>query len=152
MTESTTATDGDAAPETWLPVRAPQVTSETQPFWDGTAEGRIDLAQCSACGLIPWYPRAVCPDCQGTEFSWKTMAGTGTVYSFSVTRAGGGRAWKPHLPFVVAYVELDEGPRLLTNLVDCDPDQVTIGMEVTAVFEPTAEGPALIRFRPASAS
>jgi len=131
-----------------LPAKPPHVNLETQPFWDGTAEGRIDLAQCDSCGFIPWYPRAICPDCQGTAMTWKTMAGTGTVYSFSVTRAGGGRAWKEHLPFVVAYVELDEGPIMMTNVVDCDPDSVTVGMAVTAVFDDTGEGTSIIRFKP----
>ena len=98
-----------------LPAKAPQPTVDNQPFWDGTAEGRIDLAQCDSCGFIPWYPRSICPDCQSTSMTWKTMAGTGTVYSYSVTRAGGGRAWKEHLPFVVAYVQLDEGPIMMTR-------------------------------------
>jgi uncharacterized OB-fold protein len=132
-----------------LPAKPPVPNVETQPFWDATAEGRIDLPRCVACGLVVWYPRAICPDCHSTDLTWETMAGTGAVYSFSVTRAGGGRRWKEHLPFVVAYVRLDEGPTMLTNIVGCDPDSVTIDMAVTAVFDDTGEGNALIRFRPA---
>lgn len=77
------------------------------------------------------------------------MAGTGTVYTYSVDHAGGSRTWKEHAPFVVAYVELDEGPRMITNIVDCDPADVHVGMAVTAVFDDTGEGNALVRFRPA---
>lgn len=131
-----------------LPAKAPHPTVETQPFWDATAQGRIDLAVCDACGFIPWYPRGVCPDCQSTDLTWTTMSGKGTVYSYSVTRAGVGRAWREHLPFVLAYVQLDEGPIMMTNIVDCDPDSVTVGMAVTAVFDDTGEGTALVRFAP----
>jgi uncharacterized OB-fold protein len=146
--DATPSPETDPAPDTWLPVRAPHPTPETQRFWDATAQGRIELARCTGCSLIPWYPRSICPDCQGTDWVWEALAGTGTVYAYSVTRAGGGRAWKAHLPFVVAYVELDEGPRMLTNIVDCDPDDITIGMAVTAVFDNTGEQTALVRFRP----
>ena len=133
----------------YLPANAPQVNIETQPFWDATAQGRIDLAVCDDCGFIPWYPRLVCPDCHSTHMTWTTMSGNGTVYSYSVTRAGVGRAWKEHLPFVVAYVQLDEGPIMMTNVVGCDPEAVEIGTAVTAVFDDTGEGTSVVRFTPA---
>jgi uncharacterized OB-fold protein len=131
-----------------LPAKAPVVNVETQQFWDGTAEGRIDLPRCTQCGLVVWYPRAICPDCHSDALVWETMAGTGTVYSFTVTRAGSGRRWRENLPFVVAYVRLDEGPTMLTNIVDCAAATVTIDMAVTAVFDDTGEGSSLVRFRP----
>jgi len=133
-----------------LPAKPPHPNLETQRFWDGTAEGRIDLARCDDCGFIPWYPRLMCPDCQSTNMTWETMAGTGTVYTFSITRAGVSRSWKEELPFVVAYVQLTEGPIMMTNVVNCDPDTVFIGMAVQAVFDDTGEGTAIIRFAPAS--
>lgn len=132
-----------------LPAKAPTPNVETQRFWDATAEGRIDLPRCDRCGLVVWYPREMCPECHGTELTWETMSGRGTVYSFTVARSGVGRRWKEHLPFVVAYVRLDEGPTLLTNVVDCDPETLTIGEAVTAVFDDTGEGSSLVRFRPA---
>ncbi len=133
-----------------LPANAPYPNIETQPFWDATAQGRIDLAVCDNCGFIPFYPRLMCPDCQGTDMTWTTMSGKGTVYSFSVTRAGASRSWRDHLPFVVAYVQLDEGPIMMTNIVDCDVETVEIGMPVTAVFDDTGEGTSIIRFAPAT--
>ena len=132
-----------------LPAKPAVPNVETQPFWDATAEGRIDLPRCTACELVIWYPRGVCPDCQSTDLTWETMAGTGEVHSFTVTRSGGGRRWRDHLPYVVAYVRLDEDPTLLTNVVGCDPDDVEIGMRVQAVFDDTGEGHALVRFAPA---
>jgi uncharacterized OB-fold protein len=77
------------------------------------------------------------------------LSGRGTVYSYSVTRAGGSRAWREHLPYVVAYVQLDEGPIIMTNIVDCDPETVRIDMAVSAVFDATEDGAALVRFAPA---
>jgi len=134
--------------QSYLPAKPPHPTIETQPFWDATAQGRIDLAKCDVCGFIPFYPRLICPDCQSTSMTWTTMSGQGTIYSYSVTRAGVSRTWKEHLPFVLAYVQLDEGPMMLTNIVDCDVDAVEIGAPVTAVFDDTGEGTAIIRFTP----
>lgn len=77
------------------------------------------------------------------------MSGTGTVYSYSVTRAGGSRSWREHLPYIVAYVQLAEGPIIMTNIVDCDPETVRIDMPVKAIFDATEDGSALVRFAPA---
>lgn len=129
-----------------LPTRSPRPTPETQPFWDAAAENRLELARCDACGFMPWYPRMICPQCQSTSRTWETLSGNGTVYSFSVTRAGGGRAWREHLPYVVAYVQLDEGPIIMTNIVDCDPESVHVDMSVTAVFNEADEGGTIVRF------
>jgi len=138
-----------------LPTGEPRIAAETLPFWQATAEGRIELPVCDACGLVVFYPRSLCPDCHSTDLTWTPLSGRGTVYSFSVIRAGVSRKWREHLPYVVAYVELDEGPRMLTNVVDVDPEAVEIGMAVTAVFdpaggEPREDGlaPAIVRFRP----
>jgi uncharacterized protein len=130
-----------------LPAPPPPVNLETKPFWDATAEGRLLLLRCDGCGTVIWYPRSLCPDCGSTSTTWFEASGRGTVYSFTVTRRGQGR-WSDAAPYVLAYVELAEGPRLLTNVVDCDPDDVHIGLPVTAVFHPTGEGQALPRFVP----
>lgn len=132
-----------------LPASAPRVNHETAPYWDATAQGRIDLPRCRSCDLVIWYPRAICPDCQSSDLEWQTMSGDASVYSFTVTRAGVGSKWRDHLPIVVAYVQLAEGPIMLTNIVDCDPESVEIGMALRPVFHDTGEGPALVRFTPA---
>ena len=133
-----------------LPISTPTPNLETQRFWDATAQGRIDLPRCNSCGFIAFYPREICPACQSTDLTWETMSGRGTVYSYTITRSAPGRAWKEHVPFVLAYVQLEEGPMMMTNIVDCDPAEVHVDMAVTAVFDDTGEGSALIRFRPAS--
>jgi uncharacterized OB-fold protein len=120
-----------------LPTGEPNITHDNRRYWEATAEGRIELPRCTACDLVIWYPRSICPDCQSMDLSWETMSGNGTVYSYTITRAGVGRKWREHLPLVVAYVQLDEGPIVLTNIVDTDPSIIEIGMSVTAVFHDT---------------
>ena len=131
-----------------LPVMAPFVSVETADYWAATAEGRLLLKRCDACGHVIWYPRSICPDCHSTETSWFEASGNGEIYTFTVNRKGDG-PWKEAAPYVLAYVELDEGPRVMTNIVDCDVDTVAIGQRVTAVWDDTGQGNALLRFRPA---
>ena len=104
-----------------LPVPAPERSPETDPFWEGTADGVLRLAHCDACDAVLWYPKTYCSECGGTAVSWIEASGKGTIYSFSVVRRGTG-AFREAAPFVVAYVELVEGPRVLTNIVGCEPE------------------------------
>jgi len=131
-----------------LPVLAPAVSAETKPFRDAAAEGRLVLPRCDARSTVIWYPRQPCPACASTDVSWFDAAGTGTIYSCTVVRKGQG-PFRDAAPYVLAYVELDEGPRVMTNIVECDPDQVAIGQRVTVTFADTGTGTALYRFRPA---
>lgn len=110
----------------------PDVTPETEQFWNAASEGRLLLRECQECGLIYHYPRTLCPDCFSEDVDWIEATGTGEVYSYSVAETMTG--WpESELPLVVAYVELDEGPRMLTN-VDCTPDVVTISTRVEVKF------------------
>jgi uncharacterized OB-fold protein len=135
-----------------LPAPAPFVLPEVKPFWDGTAAGRLLLPRCDDCQTLIWYPRPFCPSCASSRVSWIEASGRGSIYSFTVNRRGQAdlSAYKEAGPYVLAYVELDEGPRVMTNIVDCDPDTVKIGQRVQVVFHNTGEGTALPRFRPAS--
>jgi uncharacterized protein len=132
---------------TTLPAPAPPITLETQPFWDAATEGRLVLPRCDECATVIWYPRAFCPACGSTSVTWIDAVGTGAVYSCTVVRKGQGQ-YREAAPYVVAYVELDEGPRMMTNVVGCDPDAVHIGMRVEVTFDATDKGTALPRFRP----
>jgi len=132
-----------------LPAPVPPVHPETRPFWDATAEGRLLLPRCAACPAVIWYPRGICPECASTEIEWFEASGRGVIYSRTINRRGLG-AYKDAGAYVLAYVELEEGPRVMTNIVDCDPETISIGDAVEATFHETGEGPALVRFRPAS--
>lgn len=136
---------------TELPAPAPVVNAETEAFWAATAQGRLLLPRCRTCGIATWYPRGLCPSCGATDIEWAEASGRGTIYSFTVIRRGEG-AYREATPYVLAYVELDEGPRVLTNIVDCEPEAVQVGQTVDVVFHDTGEGNALVRFRPRNVS
>jgi uncharacterized protein len=130
-----------------LPVRKVSFERDAQPFWDATTEGRLVLPRCNGCAAVIWYPRGYCPTCQSMDITWFEASGRATVYSFSITRKGSG-AWAAVGPYVTAYVELDEGPRVLSNIVGCAVEDVRIGMAVRVVFDDTGEGAAVPRFTP----
>jgi uncharacterized OB-fold protein len=105
---------------------------DTEPFFDAAREGRLLLKLCADCNQVHYYPRAVCPFCASPRTEWIDAAGRGVIYSYSVMR----RADKP---YAIAYVTLDEGVTVLTNLVDCDFDRLRIGDPVRAVFKAQGE-------------
>lgn len=130
-----------------LPTPAPAVTLETEQFWVATARGELMIPRCNECATFIWYPRRFCAVCAGQDVSWVKASGRGTVYSFTIVRRGPG-PYAEASPFVLAYVELEEGPRIMTNVVDCAPEDVAVGMPVEVVFHDTGQGTSLFRFRP----
>jgi uncharacterized OB-fold protein len=123
------------------------VTQANAAFWAATAEGRFQLQRCNECDTVLWFPRRHCPSCWTENVSTFDASGKGVVYSFTVIRKGA-MAYKESGPFVIAYVELAEGPRVMTNIVDCDVETVKVGMPVEVVWHDTGQGNALYRFRP----
>lgn len=135
-----------------LPALDPTIQDDAGPFWAATAEHRLVLPRCNDCATFIWYPRGFCPACSWFDIDWVEVPGTGTVYSFSIPRRGQG-AYVDAAPYVVAYVELDvpgeqPGPRIVTNIVGCAPDDVAVDQRVSATFHDTASGHALVRFQP----
>ncbi len=140
-----------------LPAHRPPYSPEAAPYWEATAQGRLVLPVCDACRHHIWYPRSWCPVCGNDSVTWTQMSGRGTVYARAVMHKGIG-PWAGATPYVGAYVELDEGPRILTNVVTDDPALVQIGMPVQATFVPVdsaddTDAPevlqAILRFIPA---
>jgi len=121
---------------------APQPNAETQAYWDAAAAGRLVIRKCGSCGKLHHYPRAVCPFCFADAGEWQTASGRGTIYSYSVMR-------RAEVPYAIAYVALEEGVTMLTNIVDCDFDGLQIGQAIRVVFKPTEGGPPLPMFTPA---
>jgi uncharacterized OB-fold protein len=130
-----------------LPAPPPAVNPETRPFWEATAEGRLLLRRCLDCRSVIWYPRTMCPQCASLRTEWFEAAGRGRIYSYTVNHRGEG-AYQGSAPFVLAYVELAEGPRMMTNIVGVDPAELAVGLPVEVVFHDTGDGVALPRFRP----
>ena len=132
---------------TALPTPVPVIAPETAPFWEATSEGRLLVQRCPSCSTAIHYPRFVCPQCHAHELEWIEAAGTGTIYSFTLTTRGI-LDYKDCGPYVLALVELDEGPRMMTNIVEADPGELSIGQRVEVVFHDNGAGQALPRFRP----
>jgi uncharacterized OB-fold protein len=129
-----------------LPTTPPSPAPELAMYWEATQRDVLLVPRCRSCDKSFWYPRAFCPFCHSVDLSWEQAGGGGTIYSFTVTMRGIG-PWAAVAPYVVAYVELDEGPRMLTNIVDCDPDALAVGQRVSITFDQAGEY-KIPRFRP----
>lgn len=106
---------------------------ETSEFWAAAAQGRLLLKTCSDCGKPHWYPRVACPLCGSPDLEWRQASGRGTLYAFSPAR-------RADPPYILAYVTLDEGPMLMTNIIDARFEDLRIGQAVRVRFQPAAEG------------
>lgn len=120
-------------------IPAPRVLPESLQFWEACDEGRYLVKKCSSCGKVHHYPRDICPFCMSSETHWYESAGTGVVYSFSTMG-------KEDAAYTLAYVTIDEGVTVMTNLVDCDPAKLAIGQKVRVVFKPSEGGHAVPMF------
>ncbi len=117
----------------------PPVTPETKRFWDAAAKGKLLYGWCNACNEPHYFPRSLCPFCFSDNVTWKEASGRAKIYTYSIMRR------TQTAPFVIAYVTLDEGPSLLTNIVDAKIDEVRIGAAVSVVFK-ASEGGAPVPF------
>ena len=121
----------------------------TQPFFDAASEGRLDLQRCPRDGFF-FYPRSRCPGCLGDDWTWETVSGRGVVAAVTVDRLGHDPALAADVPYVVAIVALEEGPRMPARIVECDvddPGALRVGLPVEACFE-SIDAVTLVRFRP----
>jgi uncharacterized OB-fold protein len=130
-----------------VPERAPNV--ETEVHFDALAQGTLVISHCAACNVFIWYPRQFCPHCGTTEIEWRPVNCRGHVYSYAIVHKGVG-PYAAHTPYVLAYVELDEGPRVMTNIVGPFAS-IAVGSPVEAVFEVGENGDPILRFELAAA-
>jgi len=123
----------------------------TKPYWDGLRARELRIQKCDSCNVGVFYPRVVCPACGSRTLSWTIASGRGKLHAFTIAHRGVPAAFKASSPYVVALVELEEGVRIMTNLVEIEPTPaaVKIGMAVSAVFEDVTEAVTLLKFRPA---
>ena len=130
----------------------PQPTPETQPFWDGTKVGELRLQRCDACRNVIFPPRRFCPKCTSRSVSWFKASGKGKLWSYVINHRPA-PGFEADAPYAIAVVKLDEGPTLMTNIVDCPqtPEALELDMPVEVVFEAVSETISLPRFRPAGA-
>jgi uncharacterized OB-fold protein len=126
----------------------PHPDPDTAPFWAATLAGRLDLQRCDACHRVVVYPRARCPHCHADSLTWTTMSGRGTVYAATIVYRPADESFAADVPYVVALVDLEEGARLMTRIVDCPPEAVRTGMAVAVRFQPVSDDAALPLFAP----
>jgi uncharacterized OB-fold protein len=126
----------------------PRPNALTAPFWEATREGRLTVQRCQECGAYIWTPQWACRECLSESLQWTEVSGRGTVYTYVVVHRAAIPAFKA--PYTIAVVELEEGPRFFSDVIDIDPAEVRIGMPVEVAFEDA--GPVgLYHFRPARA-
>lgn len=113
----------------------PRPTADSEPYWAAAHEGRLAIQRCASCGRHQFYPRAFCTTCLSDRVEWMDASGRGRIYTFTVCRIAAAPAFEAALPYAVALVELDEGVRLLANIVDCDIARIAIGAPVAVRFE-----------------
>jgi len=140
----------------WFPdeMPMPAANAETVGWWEAAAEHRLVVQRCTACGHVRHPPGPLCPRCRATTAQWWETPGTGRVYTYTVVRQAFIPALADKLPYVVVAVELDgtDGARLVSNLVDVEPDAVRVDMAVEVVWEDMGPELAVPRFRPAGAT
>ncbi len=127
----------------------PKPDEDTTPFWEACEREELRMQRCLDCGTLRFRPRLVCPACLSLRCEWALLSGRGTVHTFGVVHSPIIPAFKDELPYTLALVDLEEGPRMTTRIVDCSPEDVFIGMPVRVRFVPVAEHVTLPCFRPA---
>ena len=130
----------------------PRPTPETQPYWDGARAGELRIQRCTACGDHYFYPRPLCPRCGSEAVEWVTASGRATLHSYVINHRPA-PGFEDEAPYAIAIVQLEEGPRLMTNLVgvQATPEQLVLDMALEVAFQ-DREGTCIPVFRPAGAA
>jgi uncharacterized protein len=130
----------------------PHPTPETRPFWDATAVGELHLQRCRSCDVHYFPPRPFCPHCDGDDVVWERTSGRGRLHTYMINHRPP-PGWRDEAPYVIAIVELEEGPRMMSNVVGVEaiPEALELDMELEVVFEDQG-GMRIPRFRPVAAS
>ena len=134
-------------PETVRPKPLPVVTEESRPFWDGCREGKLLLQYCDHCQQYQFYPRLYCMRCGAETPRWVECSGRGIIYSYTIIRQSKSPEFGNDTPYNVAIVQLEEGPRLMSNIVDVNPEDLHVDQPVIIVFDPVTDAISVPRFR-----
>ena len=127
----------------------PPINDMNRPYWQGAKRHELLLQKCQECGHYRYPPGETCPSCLSDRLGWAKVSGRGAVYSWTVFHQAYHPAYKDDVPYAVVAVELEEGPRMITNLVNCRIEDIQIGMPVEVVFDDVTEEVTLPKFRPA---
>lgn len=127
----------------------PTIVGETRPYWEACRRGQLVIQRCARCGEYQFYPRGICAHCWSTEVEWVEVSGRGTVWTYTVTYQNRTPGFAEEVPYVLALVELAEGVKLFTNIVECRPQEVRIGMPVEVTFVRANDRVTVPYFKPA---
>jgi hypothetical protein len=127
----------------------PQIDEENRPWWEALKRHELYIQKCEQCGTLRHYPRAQCTKCLSSGTQWIRCSGKGTIWTYTVTNQNQAAGFRDSLPYVMAWVDLAEGVKMMTNIIDCPPEQVKIGMPVEVVYEDVTPEVTLAKFRPA---
>ena len=122
-----------------LPKPMPVPDGDSRQFWEAAAEGKLLLQRCGDCGAYIFYPRTLCPACHSDRLEWKEAGGEGTIYTYTIARRAAGPAFQADVPYVIALIDLEEGPRMMSNIVTEDVEAVRIGQRVKVTFDDSGE-------------
>jgi uncharacterized OB-fold protein len=135
-------------PETQRPKPLPVATEESRPFWEGCRQGIFLLQYCNTCRRYQFYPRLYCMHCGADTLLWSQASGRGVIYSYTLIHQNKSPEFIDETPYNVAIVQLEEGPRIMSNIVDIAPDGLRVDLPVTVVFDPVSDTISIPRFRP----
>jgi uncharacterized OB-fold protein len=125
----------------------PTINSDNAEFWEGTKRHELVLQKCSGCGTFRYYPRPGCSRCSSMDFTWEKVSGRGTVYSWIIVHGPTLPAFQDKAPYNVVVVALEEGPHMVSNLLDVPNDQIQVGLPVKVDFEDVSDDITLPKFR-----
>ena len=125
----------------------PTIEDDSREYWDGAADGRLLIARCGSCGRVHHYPRVICPYCWSEDVAAVEASGRATLYTYSTVYVNDLPPFRDRLPYIAAVVDLEEGPRLMTNILTPDVASVRIGQKVTAVYDDVTEDATLVKFK-----
>jgi uncharacterized OB-fold protein len=128
----------------------PTVEDESRPYWEAAKQGRLLIKRCNACGEVHHYPRPFCPTCWSEDVEWLEVSGRGTLYTYSVVFRNDTPPFNEWGRYVPAVVELEEGPRLMTNIIDAEPESLFVDMPVEVAFRDLTDDWAAPIFRPSA--
>jgi uncharacterized OB-fold protein len=135
-------------PDPSHPKPLPAITEENRPFWEGCQQEKLLLQYCERCQHYQFYPRLYCMQCGFEGLRWREVSGHGVIYSYTIIHQNKSPEFTNDTPYNVALVQLEEGPRMLSSIVDIAPEELHVDLPVSVVFEKVTESISLPRFRP----
>jgi uncharacterized OB-fold protein len=131
------------------PMPRPENRGLTAPFWEAATRHELVCQRCRQCANWIFYPREQCPTCFSKDLEYAPVSGKGRVFAYTIVYQPANQAFEPDAPYCYAIVQLDEGVRMPTNIVDCPLDEISVDMPVTVVFDDVSPEWTLVKFRPA---